>query len=29
LWFFRYAIDASPDAEDWDGAESYSAALEG
>jgi tetratricopeptide (TPR) repeat protein len=28
LWFFRYAIDASLDAEDWDGAESYSAALE-
>jgi class 3 adenylate cyclase/tetratricopeptide (TPR) repeat protein len=28
LWFFRYAIDASLEAEDWDGAESYSAALE-
>ncbi|UWU76496.1 AAA family ATPase [Bradyrhizobium huanghuaihaiense] len=28
LWFFRYAIDASLDSEDWDGAERYSAALE-
>jgi class 3 adenylate cyclase/tetratricopeptide (TPR) repeat protein len=28
LWFFRYAIDASLDAEDWDGVDSYSAALE-
>ena len=28
LWFFRYAIDASLDSQDWDGAERYSAALE-
>ncbi|WP_046867222.1 adenylate/guanylate cyclase domain-containing protein [Microvirga massiliensis] len=28
LWFFRYAIDASLGARDWDGAERYSAALE-
>lgn len=28
LWFFRYAIDASLDSEDWDGAERYCAALE-
>ncbi|ANW02388.1 adenylate/guanylate cyclase domain-containing protein [Bradyrhizobium icense] len=28
LWFFRYAIDASLDSRDWDGAERYSAALE-
>ncbi|MEH2501074.1 class 3 adenylate cyclase/tetratricopeptide (TPR) repeat protein [Bradyrhizobium sp. AZCC 1678] len=28
LWFFRYAIDASLDSQDWDGAEHYSAALE-
>ncbi|MBT1517424.1 tetratricopeptide repeat protein [Bradyrhizobium sp. SRL28] len=28
LWFFRYAIDASLNSEDWDGAERYSAALE-
>jgi tetratricopeptide (TPR) repeat protein len=28
LWFFRYAIDAALDSQDWDGAERYSAALE-
>jgi ATP/maltotriose-dependent transcriptional regulator MalT len=28
LWFFRYAIDASLESRDWDGAEHYSAALE-
>jgi class 3 adenylate cyclase/tetratricopeptide (TPR) repeat protein len=28
LWFFRYAIDAALDSQDWDGAEHYSAALE-
>ena len=28
LWFFRYAIDASLNSQDWDGAERYSAALE-
>ena len=28
LWFWRYAIDASLDSQDWDGAERYSAALE-
>jgi class 3 adenylate cyclase/tetratricopeptide (TPR) repeat protein len=28
LWFFRYAIDASLDSQDWDSAERYSTALE-
>ncbi|ANY81304.1 hypothetical protein BB934_26340 [Microvirga ossetica] len=28
LWFFRYAIDASLDSQDWDNADRYSAALE-
>jgi class 3 adenylate cyclase/tetratricopeptide (TPR) repeat protein len=28
LWFFRYAIDASLDSQDWDGAERYCAALQ-
>ncbi|UWU69475.1 hypothetical protein [Bradyrhizobium sp. NC92] len=28
LWFFRYAMDAALDSEDWDGAERYSVALE-
>lgn len=28
LWFFRYAISASLDSQDWDGAERYSTALE-
>jgi hypothetical protein len=27
LWFFRYAIEASLDAQEWDAAESYSSAL--
>jgi class 3 adenylate cyclase/tetratricopeptide (TPR) repeat protein len=28
LWFFRYAIDASLQSQDWDGTERYSVALE-
>jgi class 3 adenylate cyclase/tetratricopeptide (TPR) repeat protein len=28
LWFFRYAIEASLDSQDWDAAERYSTALE-